>query len=441
MTRSNVHPRLVLAVATAMLLTLACDQSAISATATPAPPLSTDTESPTAQTTDAIPPLSDTPAPSDTPTQMPLPTDTLPPTATNTPAHLATLAEPGSPVSQIDDIDSSATAAQKRAPGGEDFANNRFERPFLADGMTYLPDVDLKHVKLSIVDTWVFATFFLSGTRAEGVGQTMYGLEIDANQDGHGDYLISGISPSGANWTTAGVQVWKDSNRDVGGATPQVSDTSGGDGYDKNLFDGGQGSDPDLAWVRRGVDPLQVQIAFKYSLLLATPKFYWNGFADAGVKRHDWFDLNDHFTLTDAGSPLAELKANYPLKNFFGYDNTCVNWYGPAPKETKAWYCQQALAAISGNVYQDKNKNGKKDSDELNLTGIQVVLYQGTCKDPAKSTDLTLANGTYFFSQLASNIYCVTLGSGSKGHLITTPNPVTVFVAPGEVKRVNFGMW
>jgi hypothetical protein len=440
MAQSTFHPRLTILIMVVMVLTLACDLSASTGGAATTQTVASLEATSMEQPTDTPAPITDTPAPTDTPTLTPLPTSTNTPTATFTLVHIALPGDPGALISQIDDLNNSATAAQKRATSGEDFANNRFERPFAAD-MAYLPDADLTHIKLSIVDKWVYATFYIAGSRAEGIGQTKYGLEIDVNQDGRGDYLIWGASPAaGAAWTTDGVQIWKDTNRDVGGATPQVSDVGGGDGYEESIFDGGRGADADLAWIRRGVDPLQVQLAFKYSLLLAAPTFYWDGFADAGMKRHEWFDLNDHFTLDDAGSPLSELKANYPLKNFFGFDNTCLNWLGPTPKEIKAWFCQQPLGAISGKVYQDKNKNSKKDSDEIYLPDIQVMLFMTSCTKAITLTDVTGKTGEYFFSKLASNSYCITLGAGSAGHLITTSNPVTIFLAPGEIKKVDFGM-
>ena len=36
-----------------------------------------------------------------------------------------------------------------------------------------------------------------------------------------------------------------------------------------------------------------------------------------------WFDYNDHFTHAIAGSPMIELANYYPLKEFWGWDNTC----------------------------------------------------------------------------------------------------------------------
>jgi hypothetical protein len=82
-----------------------------------------------------------------------------------------------------------------------------------------------------------------------------------------------------------------------------------------------------------------VQLAFKYSAIGNTPKFLWNGVADGGVRRPDWFDYNDHFTLAEAGSPFPTQSDFYPLNALWGVDNTCRDAYGYAPQEAGQGSC------------------------------------------------------------------------------------------------------
>jgi hypothetical protein len=440
MYRSSHNSRILLALAAILMLSLACDLPTGASTAGKATlslaPSQTMTEEPSAT------PM-DTETPEITPTFTPTATatETALPTATLTVVHTALPDAPGSTVSLINDADSSITGPQGQASGGDDFPNNRFERPFLADKMVYLPKTDLLTVRLSIVSPWVYATFTLaSGTQPEATGSTMYGLELDTDQDGRGNYLVWGLAPASAEWTTAGVEIWMDTNRDVGGLTPYTADPGqGGDGYDQNIFMGGHGSDPDAAWIRRGTDPNQVELAVKYSAINSATKFYWNAVADSHIKHPAWFDLNDHFTFAEAGSPLKELTADYPLKNFFGFDNTCVYWYGSTPTDSKPWFCHPPMGALAGTVFVDKNKNGKKDEGEVAIPGATVLIRQGRCPAPIKFSDITDHAGGFYFSQLPPDTYCVSLLNAAALGTATTPHPATVFVNPGEVKRILFG--
>ncbi|MFN2299417.1 MAG: hypothetical protein ACK2UB_11245, partial [Anaerolineales bacterium] len=108
------------------------------------------------------------------------------------------------------------------------------------------------------------------------------------DRDGRGEILAWGVTPSDGEWTTEGVEVWQDSNNDVGGATPQVGDppNPNADGYDEKLVADGQGADPDLAWIRQIEGGSKVRLALKYAALGNAGEFLWNGLADAGVRRH-----------------------------------------------------------------------------------------------------------------------------------------------------------
>ncbi|MBN1439325.1 MAG: hypothetical protein JW929_07955 [Anaerolineales bacterium] len=277
-------------------------------------------------------PPAETAAPSGTPSPSPTPTH----------AHTTTPPAGSGATRYIVDPDTRDYAPQQRvASGSDEYQHNRWERPYTSGTMDYLPDVDLVRAELRIDPPWIVVTFFASGTRAEGIGRTMYGAEFDTDLDGRGDYLIWGASPSGVEWTVEGVEVWTDFDGDVGGPSPQMTNApwTGGTGYDQNLFRGGQGADPDLAWIRRVEGGAKVQLGFKSLAIKNAAHFLWNGLADFGVRRPDWMDYNDRFTQGEAGSPLPIQPDYYPLAALFGIDNTCRDAYGYAPTGAEVGLC------------------------------------------------------------------------------------------------------
>jgi len=376
-----------------------------------------------------------------TPAFTPTASSTATQTATLTVVHIATPPGSSGTTRFIADPVSKDYAPQKRVPGGSDvYAGNRYERPFTAETMDYLSDVDLSRVELKLNPPWVYITFQFAAARADGVGKTMYGAEFDTNRDGRGEYLVWGLSPAGAEWTTDGVEVWKDSDSDVGGPHPQLSDApwAGGNGYDQRIFSGGQGADPDLAWIRQIEGGAKVQLAFKYSAIGNAPQFLWNGLADLGVRNPAWFDYNDHFTQGDAGSPLPIQADFYPLKALWGVDNTCRDAYGFIPTGTEMGLCQY-YGSISGVVGWDIDHDGVLSPFELThsmIDGDTVTLGQGACATAGYKTTVTDSEGRYSFPELLIGTYCVRLI-----HTVPVPlsiTPVTVALAPGESKTVNF---
>jgi len=164
----------------------------------------------------------------------------------------------------------------------------------------------------------------MGGQNAAGGMKGVYGVEVDNNMDGRGDFIVFAINP-GTQWSTVGVKAYQDTNKDVGGFTPLTADNRPGDGFDTIVFDEGYINDPDAAWAR--ISPSNssmVQLAFKYTLIRNNDKYLWGAFAGLPETLNPaWFDFNDHFTHAIAGSSLSELAAYYPLKAFYGWDNTC----------------------------------------------------------------------------------------------------------------------
>ncbi len=227
----------------------------------------------------------------------------------------------------IPDVVSQDTAPEKRAPYGDSYDINRFERPFLQD-MTYVPDLDISSFTVSSDATWWFVSIALVGNNPNNPLGIDYGVELDVDHDGFGDYMIWAHPPYTSKWDTAPVQIFQDKNHDTGGLSAEKSDAPlNGDGYETLIFHGGVGdADPDLAWVRINAGPnATVQFAFKRS---------WSGnvfmigpIADAGLKDPGKMDYNDRFTLAQAGSPIRS-NPNYPLKALFAVDNVCLAAFG-----------------------------------------------------------------------------------------------------------------
>lgn len=247
-------------------------------------------------------------------------------TATPNIVHLTTPGEPPSYYeSWIIDRDSSSTAPQRAANGGENFSVNLYERPFNANTMDiYYPDLDIKNARLDRKGTWVYVEIEMVNVRQSGGMNGNYGVELDLDVDGRGDWLILASKPQ-PTWSTKGVRVWTDTNNDVGNDFPVNSDPpQRGNGYDQLFFDQGNNPDADIAWARVSPqNPAFIQLAFKNSLIANDNYFMWGAWADQGVFNPAFYDYNDHFTHAEAGSPLPGLQKYYPLKALFEVDNTC----------------------------------------------------------------------------------------------------------------------
>ncbi len=170
--------------------------------------------------------------------------------------------------------------------------------------------------------TWGYATITMAGNDSSGHLAGQYGVELDLNKDGRGDWLIKVTSPRSTTWTTDGGQAWKDANGDVGGSTPMVSDKAGGDGYETLGFDQGKGTTPGGVWSRVSpTDAKTLEIAFKLSML-GSPASYAMGAWAAANLDPSMFDYNDHITHVQAGSPNRG-DGVYPIKDLAEIDNTC----------------------------------------------------------------------------------------------------------------------
>jgi hypothetical protein len=352
--------------------------------------------------------------------------DALP---TPTVAHQIQPSNPASVKSFMVDRSSAALASERRA-NADNFDINLLERPFTTQVMDYQEHLDITRAELSLGPPWLYITIFLEGSPPAG-SEAAYGVEIDLDIDGHGDWLILADAPPDSEWTTDGVRACRDANGDVGGPTAMIPDGphDDRDGYEDCVFDSGYGIGPDEAWIRR--DPGhadRIQIAFLYSLIGNDGKFTWGAWSDENIKDPTWFDYNDHFTSIEAGSPASE-SSQYPVKAMASMDNTCRWAYGFVPTGSEPGVCYipptptplptptssptptdtslptptpAPQGSISGYVYEEPIKQG--------ISGVTVMLGQGSCPSSGyRST--TTSNGNYSFNQLPAGTYCVTVDS------------------------------
>ncbi|MCP4140417.1 MAG: hypothetical protein GY755_09035 [Chloroflexi bacterium] len=267
----------------------------------------------------------------------------LPPTeipVTNTPeiVHIITPSSSTSTGGIIYDVFSKDTAPEKRAPYGDSYNINRFERPFMQD-MTYVSDMDIVTYNLSQdADFYYISIELISGNPNNAIGIN-YGVEIDNDADGFGDVIVWAQPPYTAEWTNTSVQVFEDKNHDTGGLSAELSDAplETTDGYETLIFDRGIGDDPDLAWIRSNAGiRATIQFAFKKSLTDGT--FMLGVLSDAGLRDVGKLDYNDRFTAEVAGSPVRSNK-NYPLGELYLFDNACRSAYGFKPNGYEPQLC------------------------------------------------------------------------------------------------------
>ena len=260
------------------------------------------------------------------PTETPFSGDSnLPaiPTATFTPV----ITHVDFPINAVDlgaivyDVESSGTGPEKRAPYGDSYDIYRMERPFTQD-MTYIPDMDIATYNVIFTEEWVYVSIELIGKEPNNEMGIHFGVELDLDGDGFGEYIIWSNPPYTPDWTTNGVQVFTDENNDTGGLSAELSDAPiDGNGYETKIFDSGIGADPDLAWVRAYAGrQASIQFAFKKSM--AGSSFLLGVLSDAGLKDVGRMFYNDRFTEEEAGSPEKSEKY-YPLKELYAFDNAC----------------------------------------------------------------------------------------------------------------------
>jgi hypothetical protein len=239
------------------------------------------------------------------------------------------------------DVESSGTGPQKRAPFGDVYRLNLLERPFDQD-MNYIPDLDIRTFRLTTQDIWYYVTIETIGRNPNNELGIHFGVVLDVDKDGYGDFLIWASPPYTEDWTATNVQIFADLNRDSAGTSPTSSDAPfNGDGYETLIFDINQGigEDVDLVWVRHS-GANTIQFAFKQELV--GTQFMFGAIADAGLKDPGRMDYVDYFTESQAGSPVRDSQY-YPLKELYLVDTTCHAAHGFAASGYEPKICPRII--------------------------------------------------------------------------------------------------
>jgi hypothetical protein len=248
---------------------------------------------------------------------------------------------PNSVASWLTDTKTPVNPKNAYAVDGDNYANNQFERPFDKE-LAYRPDLDIHSATLTLDSQWFYVTIQLDGIQPDKNALiACYGVELDVNLDGRGEFVVWAQPPFTASWSREDLTVYGTSTNMVGGTHPLLSDAPWkGETYDKIIFDGKASPDVNAAWVRVSPkDSKSLQIAFSPDIIQKPTRFLWNAWADDGIKDPTRFDYNDVFTKKEAGSPY-KWDPDYPPKTVWAVDNTCRAPYGFKPTGNLPGQCE-----------------------------------------------------------------------------------------------------
>ena len=240
------------------------------------------------------------------------------------------------------DFDSSKVLANGSLVGGDRFTFGRFERPFNANAMdTYYAEIDIINTEIFQDDVWIFGRLSIKDLDANGPKIASYAMELDTTLNGKANWLILSGKPNSTDWSVDGVQIYNDTNADVGGTSPYRTDEplASGDGFETLVFEKGMGADSDAAWTRISpTDPNLIEFAIKRSAIEQPAYFMVNMWAGYSLNP-GMFDINDRFTHEQAGAADAGLEYFYPIKAVSEIDNSCRIPVGFQPTGNEPGLC------------------------------------------------------------------------------------------------------
>lgn len=228
------------------------------------------------------------------------------------------------------DNDNALSFDKRVVRSGDEFFRNRFERPFTANEMDYLPDLDIVNFSITSDDTFFYIRISFVGLNADTQSLTgSYAAEIDRNADGRAEILLATHGPYSEDFSADHISVYLDMNSDIGGSKINRPDDYEGDGFETTIFDLGRNvypeDDPDLAWVRQTTDGSlpAVEIAYKKWIFKGgNESFMWSVDASGSLIDPSRLYIHDFITAEDAGAANSD-DPNYPVKSIAAFDNTC----------------------------------------------------------------------------------------------------------------------
>ena len=240
---------------------------------------------------------------------------------------------------------------------GDEFYRNVYERPFDVEEMVYHPELDIAKAEVTNDGEYYYFTIRLNGSNNEVGGLTgYYGIEIDVDMDGTGDYLIWAQGDRNSEWNSDGVLFLYDRNNDVGGKQALYTELNRRpeDSFEKVLFDGDADASEELLWKRRDPDDVYaIEFALKKSAINRDGMFLWSAWANDDADGRYKMDYNDLMTLEKAGSPVMG-EEDYPMKGLSLMDNTCRLPYGFEPSGSEPGVCY----GVSATPVPVKNTGG-----------------------------------------------------------------------------------
>ncbi len=264
---------------------------------------------------------------------------------------------PGGIAAEIWDYPSAKDVEGKPGPyaprGGDVYDSNLYERPFRERTQdTFFPDLDIQYVRLMRQGEWYFAQIRLAGLMPGASAPTgQYGLEIDVDVDGRGDFLIWVQGPLSQQWQPRGASVYQDVRKDVEGPRVCTSDAPlRGDGYDNKVFETSPSAP--LMWVRWGQETVGgktypvVYVIFHSRLVPDDDgKFLWQAWADGKLGQPGQMTYHDTYTLPQAGVPYPG-DPNYPIKDLARMDSTCRATFGFRATGAEPCLCRTEATAL-----------------------------------------------------------------------------------------------
>lgn len=352
------------------------------------------------------------------------------------------------------DTDSSTSAANKTATGGDDYLSNKYERPFSETDMVYLPDLDILKAEIAQDENFYYITITVKGLNPTSKSLTgTYGAELDYDLDGRGDFLFYCDLPNYTDWKIDTVHAFEDRNNDVGGSRPTYPESGlAGNGYETLIFSTSLLDDPDGMWCRqRPGSEAKVDLAIHKPLIGSPVTFAWGVWADLGVKQPGRFAYNDYFTFEEAGSPISG-NSFYPLKALHSLDNTCREAFGFDPtieipgmcfvlQPTPTTQPQPTTVSVrpgtvSGIAFQDANNDGIRQSTDPEADGNYTIsLYQGPCSSGLHVVYRSTTNKTFSFTVPAGE-YCLFINPKT---YMTTPSQYSITITSSGHIYKDFG--
>ncbi|HTX91033.1 MAG TPA: hypothetical protein VMC09_07425 [Anaerolineales bacterium] len=264
---------------------------------------------PSAQPTATQQPAQATQAPVASPTTQAAATATEAPTVAPTAAAIQHLTKPDQPIYFQYQLTNDCVVGETYKNTGtilpsktcDNWLVNFIERPFSPDLKSYYPFEDIGQTQFGANKDWYFGRIHpYDPTLQAGDPVMTYGFVLDLNFDGLADLFIAvtDLPMSGLVWTVKGVRAWQFV-----------------DGQVNLIFDSGSGTDPDLIWVRRVGQ--NIEIAFKPSILNGDNTFAWSAWALSG-------DVDPTQIL-----PITTLSSDR-----YGIDNTCARGFNLDIKTT-----------------------------------------------------------------------------------------------------------